>query len=193
MVRAAERRGDLRPGGLIVEGTAGNTGIALTLVGNALGLPQDTLAGIGSYPKEQRPGVVVALADPMGSAMYHHFVDSELCSEGSSITEGIGQGRVARNVEAARVDRAYQISDEEALSVLFELLPDESLCMGGSSGVNVAGAIRLARDVGPGHTIVTILPDGGQRYQSKLFDPLFLAARNLPIPPWLDRNLRGQA
>lgn len=290
MIRAAERRGELRPGGLIVEGTAGNTGIGLTLVGNALGYrtlivmpetqtqekkdllrlcgaqleevaavpyrdprnyvhvaerlakdleelePQGifyanqwdnpanreahrqttgpeiwaqtggridgfvcsigtggTLAGVGGYLKGQRADVVVALADPMGSAMYHHFVDGELRSQGSSITEGIGQGRVTRNVEAARVDRAYQIPDEEALRVLFGLLADEGLCLGGSSGVNVAGAIRLARDLGPGHTIVTVLPDGGQRYQSKLFDPLFLGARNLPIPPWLDGNLRGQA
>lgn len=125
--------------------------------------------------------------------MYHHFVDGGLRSEGSSITEGIGQSRVTRNVEAARVDRAYQIADEEALSVLFERLADEGMCLGGSSGVNVAGAIRLARDLGLGHTIVTVLPDGGQRYQSKPFDPLFLGARNLRIPPRLDGNLRGQA
>jgi len=283
MIRAAERRGELRPGGLIVEGTAGNTGVGLTLVGHALGyrtlivmpetqtqekkdllrlcgarleevpavpyhdprnyvhvaerLAEDlaelepqgvffanqwdnpanreahrqttgpeiwsqtsgridgfvcsvgtggTLAGVGGHLRERRREVVVALADPMGSAMYHHFVDGELRSEGSSITEGIGQGRVTRNVAAAHVDRAYQISDDEILEVLFRLLSEEGLCLGGSSGVNVAGAIRLARDLGPGRTVVTVLPDGGQRYQSKLFNPAFLRAKNLPVPPWLD-------
>jgi cysteine synthase A len=278
----AERRGALRPGGVIVEGTAGNTGIGLALVGNARGyrtvivIPETqsrekkdmlrlcgaelrevpavpykdpnnyvhvserlakelaatepngvlwanqwdnlancdghyrstgpeiwrqtdgrvhgfacaigtggTLAGVSMYLKEKNPAIRIALADPMGAAMYHWFKHGELRSEGSSITEGIGQGRVTRNVAAARVDDAYQIPDAEALPIIFDLLRKEGLCVGGSSGINVAGAMRLARDLGPGHTVVTILADSGTRYQSKLFNPAFLRERGLPCPDWL--------
>lgn len=282
IVRDAEARGDLRPGGLIVEGTAGNTGIGLTLVGNARGyrclvvIPQTqsqekkdalrlygarlrevpaapysdpgnyvhvaarlaaelarsepngvlyanqwdnlsnreghvrstgpeiwrqtdgridgficaigtggTLAGVGAYLKSRRPEVVIAAADPMGAAMYSYIKRGELRSEGSSVTEGIGLGRVTGNMQSAPVDDAYQVGDDEALPVLFDLLREEGLCLGGSSGINVAGAMRLARDLGPGHTIVTILADAGTRYQSKLFNPSFLRAKNLPVPGWL--------
>jgi cysteine synthase A len=282
IVRDAEARGDLRPGGVIVEGTAGNTGIGLALIGNARGyrtvvvIPQTqsqekkdllrlcgaelrevpaapysspdnyvhvaerlaavlarsepkgvlyanqwdnlsnrdghvrstgpeiweqtggrvdgfvcsigtggTLAGVGLYLKSVKPSVVIAAADPMGAGMYHFIKHGELRSEGSSITEGIGQNRITRNLEGAPIDDAYQVPDEEALPLLFELLREEGLCLGGSSGINVAGAIRLARDLGPGHTIVTVLADGGTRYQSKLFNPEFLRARNLPVPDWI--------
>jgi cysteine synthase len=282
IVLDAEARGEIQPGGLIVEGTAGNTGIGLALVGNARGyrtvvvIPQTqsqekkdalrlygaelrevpaapysdpnnyvhvaqrlaaelarseangvlyanqwdnlsnreghvrstgpeiwrqtdgcidgftcsigtggTLAGVGLYLKERKRDVVIAAADPMGAAMYHYIKHGELRSEGSSITEGIGQSRITRNLEDAPIDEAYQIKDEEALPVLFDLLREEGLCLGGSSGINVAGAIRLARDLGPGHTIVTILADAGTRYQSKLFNPTFLRQQNLPAPVWL--------
>jgi cysteine synthase A len=282
IVLDAEERGELRPGGVIVEGTAGNTGIGLALVANARGyrtiivipdtqsqekkdmlrlcgaelrevpavpyknpehyvhvaerlarqLAQSersgvlyanqwdnlsnrnghyrstgpeiwtqtlgridgftcaigtggTLAGVGMYLKEKKPGVVIAAADPMGAAMYHYFKHGELKSEGSSIVEGIGQGRVTGNIDGAPVDDAYCIGDEEALLVLFDLLGSEGLCLGGSSGINVAGAIRLAKDLGPGHTIVTILADSGARYQSKLYNPSFLRSKGLPVPGWL--------
>lgn len=282
MVLDAEVRGDLQPGGVIVEGTAGNTGIGLALVGNSRGyrtvvvIPQTqsqekkdalrlagaqlkevpaapysdpnnyvhvaqrlaaelargepngvlyanqwdnlsnrdghvrstgpeiwdqtdgrvdgfvcsigtggTLAGVGLYLKSRRRDVRIAAADPMGAGMYHWVKDGELRSEGGSITEGIGQNRITGNLEGAPIDDAYQIPDQEALPVLFALLREEGLCLGGSSGINVAGAIRLARDLGPGHTIVTILADSGTRYQSKLFNPAFLRARNLPVPDWL--------
>jgi cysteine synthase A len=279
----AEARGGIEPGGLVVEGTAGNTGIGLALVGNARGyrtlivIPETqsqekkdmlrlcgaelrevpavpfkdpgnyvrvaerlareleksephgvlyanqwdnlsnreghlrstgpeiweqtggrvdgftcaigtggTLAGVGMFLKQRKPGVVIAAADPMGAAMYHYFKHGELKSEGSSITEGIGQGRVTRNIEGAPVDDAYQIPDQEALPVVFDLLREEGLCLGGSSGINVAGAIRLARDLGPGHTVVTVLCDYGTRYQSKLFNPAFLRQKGLPVPAWLE-------
>ena len=282
IVRDAERRGLLRPGGVIVEGTAGNTGIGLALVGNALGyrtvivMPETqsqekkdmlrlcgadlrlvpavpyanpmnyvrysgrlaeeiaagepngaiwanqfdnvanrqahyettgpeiwadtlgkvdgfvsavgsggTLAGTAMFLKEKNPKVQIALADPPGAALYSYYTTGTLKSEGTSITEGIGQGRITANLEGITVDKAYQIPDDESLPVVFELLKQEGLCLGGSSGVNVAGAIRLARELGPGHTIVTILCDGGARYQSKLFNPEFLKARNLPTPDWL--------
>jgi len=282
IIRDAEERGTLRPGGLIVEGTAGNTGIGLALVANARGyrtmivIPETqsqekkdmlrlcgaelrevpavpfrdpnnyvhvaerlaaelaqtepngvlyanqwdnlanrdahyrttgpeiwrqaegkvdaficaigtggTLAGVSAALKEKRRDVVIAVADPMGAAMYHYFKHGELKSEGSSITEGIGQGRITRNLEGVAVDDAYQIADEEALPVVFDLLKEEGLCLGGSSGINLAGAIRLARDMGPGHTIVTILADYGARYQSKLFNPTFLRSKGLPTPDWL--------
>jgi len=287
IVLDAERRGLLQPGGLIVEGTAGNTGIGLALVGNARGyrtmivipetqsrekkemlrlcgaelrevaavpyrdpknyvrvaerLAQElaerepkgclyanqwdntanrdghaqstgpeiweqtagcvdgfvcaigtggTLAGVGTYLKSRRADVVIAAADPMGAAMYHWFKHGQLKSEGSSITEGIGQGRITKNLEGAPVDEAYQISDAEALPLLFELLREEGLCLGGSSAINVAGAVRLARDLGPGHTIVTVLADSGTRYQSKLWNPEFLRAQGLPFPDWLARASR---
>ncbi len=282
IVRDAERRGVLKAGGLIVEGTAGNTGIGLALVANACGyrtlivIPDSqsqekkamlrlcgarlmevppapyrepgnyvrvservageraaqepngvlwanqwdnlanreahlrgtgpeiwaqtggkvdgficaigtggSLSGIGLYLKSQRPDIAIGLADPYGAAMYSHFTTGELHSEGSSITEGIGQGRVTQNVAGTPVDRAYRIPDAEALPVLFDLLREEGLCVGGSSGINVAGAIRLARDLGPGHTIVTLLCDSGSRYQSKLFNPAFLREKKLPVPSWL--------
>jgi cysteine synthase A len=282
IVLDAEASGALRPGGVIVEGTAGNTGIGLALVGNARGyrtvvvIPQTqsqekkdalrlygaelrevpaapysdpgnyvhvaerlaaelarsepngvlyanqwdnlsnrdghfrstgpeiwrqtegrvdgfvcsvgtggTLAGVGLYLKEQRSGVRIAAADPMGAAMYHWVKHGELRSEGSSITEGIGQNRITRNLEGAPIDDAYQIADDEALPLLFDLLKDEGLCLGGSSGINVAGAIRMARDLGPGHTVVTILADAGTRYQSKLYNPAFLREKSLPVPAWL--------
>jgi cysteine synthase A len=272
----AERRGLLKPGGLIVEGTAGNTGIGLALVGNARGyrtlivipetqskekkdmlrlcgaelrevpavpykdknnyvhvserLAQElnafwanqwdntanrdghfrstgpeiweqtqgkvdgftcsigtggTLSGISSFLKSKNPKVRIAVADPMGAAMYHWFKNGELKSEGSSITEGIGQGRVTKNIEGAPVDDAYQIPDTEALPIIFSLAKTEGLLLGGSSGINVAGAIRLARDLGPAHTVVTILADSGSRYQSKLFNPAFLKEKGLPCPDWL--------
>ncbi len=279
----AEKRGLLKPGGgVIVEGTAGNTGIGLALVGNARGyrtvivIPETqsqekkdflrlcgaelrevpavpykdpnnyvhvservaqelaasephgvlwanqwdntanrdghyrstgpeiwqqtggkvdgftcaigtggTLAGVSMFLKERRREVRTAAADPMGAAMYHWYKHGELKSEGSSITEGIGQGRITKNLEGAPVDDAYCIPDEEALPLVFDLLRHEGLCLGGSTGINVAGAIRLARDLGPGHTVVTILADSGSRYQSKLFNPEFLRQKGLPCPDWL--------
>jgi len=279
----AERRGRLRPGGVVVEGTAGNTGIGLALVGNARGyrtvivIPNTqsqekrdtlrlcgaelvevsavpyrdpnnyihvserlarelaerephgvlwanqwdnlanrqahyettapeiwrqtdgrmdafvcaigtggTLSGVGLFLKEKRRDIVIALADPLGAAMYAWFKHGELRSEGDSITEGIGQGRVTKNVEGTPVDEAYQIPDDEALRILFDCLKHEGLCLGGSSGINLAGAVRLARQLGPGHTIVTVLADFGTRYQSKLFNPEFLRKKGLPVPEWLD-------
>jgi cysteine synthase A len=285
IVRDAERRGLLRPGGVIVEGTAGNTGIGLALVANALGyrtvivIPDTqsqekkdmlrlagahlievpavpyanpnnyvkvsgrlaeqlartepagaiwanqfdntanreghiattgpeilaqtdgavdgfvcavgtggTLAGVAMALKAAKPGVTIACADPAGAAMYTWFTRRELKMEGSSITEGIGQGRVTANLADAPVDTAYRIEDQEAVPLVFDLLEHEGLCLGGSSGVNVAGAIRLARELGPGRTIVTILCDYGTRYQSKLFNPAFLRGKGLPVPAWLEER-----
>ena len=276
MILDAEKCGLLRRGGIIVEGTAGNTGIGLALVGNARGyrtiivIPETqsrekkdmlrlcgaelrevpavpyqdsnnyvhvservakelggfwanqwdnlanrdghfrstgpeiweqtdgkidgftcaigtggTLSGVGLYLKKQNPKIRIAASDPMGAAMYSWFKHGELKSEGSSITEGIGLGRVTKNVEGAPVDDAYPIPDTEALPVVFDLLKHEGLCLGGSSAINVAGAIRLARDLGPGCTVVTILADSGTRYQSKLFNRAFLQERGLPCPDWL--------
>ena len=144
-----------------------------------------TLAGVSQSLKSYDKDVTIGLADPEGAAMYSYFRTGELASEGSSITEGIGQGRITENVAAALVDIPFRIPDSEALPAIFDLLSEEGLCLGGSSGINVAGAIRLARELGPGKTIVTVLCDGGQRYQSKLFNPEFLRSRNLPVPPWL--------
>jgi cysteine synthase len=283
IIEDAEKSGKLRPGGVIVEGTAGNTGIGLSLVANACGyrtvivIPETqsqekkdalrqngadlrevpavpyanpnnyvkvsgrladeiakveqagavwanqfdnvanrrahyettgpeiwrdtggkidgfvcavgtggTLAGIGMLLKERKPRVVIGLADPMGAALYNWYKRGELKAEGSSITEGIGQSRITRNLEGAPVDEAWQIPDEEALNVLFDLLKHEGLAMGTSTGINVAGAIRLARQLGPGHTIVTVLADGAQRYASRLFNPAFLRSKNLPVPGWLE-------
>jgi len=283
IITDAEDRGVLKPGGVVVEGTAGNTGIGLALVGNARGyrtvivIPDTqsqekmdflrligaevrevpavpykdpnnyvhvservaeelaetepngvlwanqwdnvanrdghrrttgpeiweqtegkvdgficavgtggTLGGVSMALKERNSDVVIGIADPMGAALYHYYKHGELKSEGSSITEGIGQGRITKNLEGAVVDKAYQIPDEEAVPIVFDLLEHEGLCLGGSSGINVAGAIRLARDMGPGHTIVTILADFGSRYQSKLFNPEFLRSKNLPVPGWLE-------
>ena len=138
--------------------------------------------------KGRNSAIKIALADPMGAALYEFYKRGVLKSEGSSITEGIGQGRITANLEGAPVDFAYQIPDEEALPVVFDLAEQEGLLLGGSSGVNIAGAIRLARELGPGHTIVTILADSGVRYASKLFNPDFLRSKNLPVPAWLERN-----
>jgi len=135
--------------------------------------------------KEHKAGVIIAVTDPLGSCMYHYFKHGELRSDGNSITEGIGQGRITANIGSAPVDEAFQIPDEEALPVVFDLLAEEGLCLGGSSGINVAGAIRLAQQMGPGHTIVTVLCDFGTRYQSKLFNPAFLRQKGLPVPAWL--------
>jgi cysteine synthase A len=278
----AEERGDLTPGGLVVEGTAGNTGIGLALVGNARGyrtliiIPETqsqekkdmlrlcgaelrevpavpyrdpnnyvkvaartaeelagsepngviyadqwdnlsnrdahvrstgpeiweqtdgtvdgftcaigtggTLAGVAIYLKSKNKDIRIAAADPMGAAMYSYFKTGELKSEGTSITEGIGQGRITRNIDGAPIDDAYQITDEEALPIVFDLLKEEGLCLGGSSGINVAGAIRMAKEMGPGHTIVTVLADSGTRYLSKLFNPAFLKEKDLPFPDWM--------
>jgi cysteine synthase A len=285
IIKDAVRKGQLRPGGVIVEGTAGNTGIGLALVGNAMGfrsvivipdtqsqekkdtlrlagaelvevpavpysnpnnyvklsgrLAADlarrepngaiwanqfdnvanreghiettgpeiweqtggkvdgftcavgtggTLAGIAIALKARNKNVRIALADPMGAALYSFYTTGVLKSEGSSITEGIGQGRITKNLEDAPIDVAYQIPDAEAVPIIFDLLEHEGLCLGGSSGINVAGAIRLARELGPGHTIVTILADYGTRYQSKLFNPEFLRSKNLPVPAWMERR-----
>ena len=283
IVKDAEERGLLKPGGVIVEGTAGNTGIGLALVANARGyktvivIPETqsqekkdalrqfgadlrevpavpyanpnnyvkvsgrlaeaiaereasgaiwanqfdnvanrrahyettgpeiweqtggrvdafvsavgtggTLAGVGMFLKERSRDITIALADPMGASLYNWYKHGELKAEGSSITEGIGQGRVTKNLEGAPVDEAFQIPDSEAIPVVFELLEREGLLMGTSTGVNVAGAVRLARAMGPGHTIVTVLCDGGQRYASRLFNPEFLRSKNLLVPPWLE-------
>ncbi|MBT5156507.1 MAG: cysteine synthase A [Rhodobiaceae bacterium] len=282
IIREAEKSGSLKPGGTIVEGTAGNTGIGIALVANALGyksvivIPETqaqekkdmlrlagaelievpavpyaddnnyvkysgrlaaelnekheagaiwanqfdnianrlahiettgpeiwaqtegkvdgftcaigtggTLAGTGIYLKQQNQNIRIAAADPMGANMYHWYKHGELRSEGTSITEGIGQGRVTANLQDAPIDDAYQISDAEALPIVFDLLQDEGLVLGGSSGINIAGAMRMAQDLGPGHTIVTILCDYGTRYQSKLFNPEFLKQQGLPCPDWL--------
>ncbi len=285
IIQDAVRKGTLRPGGVVVEGTAGNTGIGLALVGNAMGfrsvivIPETqsqekkdmlrlcgaelvevpavpysnpnnyvkisgrlaeqlaktedngaiwanqfdnvanrqghiettgpeiwrqtdgkvdgftcavgtggTLAGIAMALKARSRNVRIALADPMGAALYSYYTTGVLKSEGSSITEGIGQGRITKNLEDAPIDTAYQIPDSEAVPIIFDLLEHEGLCMGGSTGINVAGAIRLAKELGPGHTIVTILCDYGTRYQSKLFNPEFLREKGLPVPPWLERR-----
>lgn len=283
IIREAMKRGELRPGGTVVEGTAGNTGIGLALVANALGfrtvivIPETqsqekkdmlrlcgaqlievpavpyanpnnyvklsgrlakqlaatepngaiwanqfdnvanrlahvettapeiweqtagkvdgfvasvgsggTLAGVSIGLKKFNPKIQIYLADPMGSALYSYYTKGVLKSEGSSITEGIGQGRVTANLEGATIDGAFQISDNEAVPIIFDLLEHEGLCLGGSTGINVAGAIRLAKQLGPGHTIVTILCDYGTRYQSKLFNPDFMRSKNLPVPKWLE-------
>ena len=147
-----------------------------------------TLAGVGMALKERDPRIKIALADPFGAALYAYYTRGVLESEGSSITEGIGQGRITGNLEGAPVDVAYQIPDEEAVRIVFDLVEHEGLLLGGSSGVNIAGAIRLARELGPGHTIVTLLCDSGSRYASKLFNPAFLRSKSLPVPAWLERR-----
>ncbi len=145
-----------------------------------------TLAGVALGLRDRKPGVKIGLADPDGAALYNFYAHGELKSEGSSITEGIGQGRITANLEGLTVDMPYNIPDAEALPVVFDLLTEEGLCMGASTGVNVAGAMRMARDLGPGHTVVTILCDYGTRYQSKIFNPDFLRMKNLPVPHWLE-------
>ncbi|MBP1849828.1 cysteine synthase A [Rhizobium halophytocola] len=282
IIRDAEKKGLLKPGGVIVEGTAGNTGIGLTLVAKALGyrtvivIPETqsqekkdalrllgaelvevpavpyknpnnyvklsgrlaeqlaksepngaiwanqfdnvvnrqahvettareifaqtdgkvdgficavgsggTLAGTAEGLRALKPGVKIGLADPDGAALYEFYTHGELKSSGSSITEGIGQGRITANLQGFTPDFAYNIPDAEALPAIFDLIENEGLCLGGSSGINIAGAVRLAKDLGPGHTVVTILCDYGNRYQSKLFNPDFLTSKNLPVPGWL--------
>ena len=282
IIEDAETRGKLKPGGVIVEGTAGNTGIGIALVANARGyrsvivMPETqsqekkdmlrlcgadlrlvpavpyanpgnyvrysetlaneiaakepngaiwanqfdnvanrdghyrttgpeiwdqtsgkvdgftcsvgsggTLGGVALALKERNKNVRIALSDPMGSVLYNWKTKGELKAEGNSITEGIGQGRVTKNLEGVPLDSAYQITDEEALPVLFDLIEHEGLVLGGSTAINVVGAMRLAKELGPGKIIVTILADGGQRYQSKLFNPAFLRERKLPVPPWM--------
>jgi cysteine synthase len=276
IIRDAERRGLLKPGGLIVEGTAGNTGIGLAMVGNALGyrtvivMPRTqtqekkdavrllgaelvevdavpaadpnhyvkfsgrlaeerggfwaqqfdntanrraheettgpeiweqtggkvdgficavgsggTLGGVSNFLKSKNPGVQIGLADPGGAALYNWYRNGELKAEGTSITEGIGQGRVTANLEGVVVDHAYRIEDTPALNIVFDLIVEEGLCLGGSSGINIAGAMALAKTLGPGKTIVTILCDYANRYQSKMFNPVFLREKGLPVPAWL--------
>jgi cysteine synthase A len=145
-----------------------------------------TLAGVGMFLKERNPDIVIGIADPLGAALYNWYRHGQLKAEGSSITEGIGQSRITANLEGAPVDEAFQIPDSEAIPIVFDLLQHEGLLMGTSTGINVAGAIRLARHLGPGHTIVTILADGGQRYASRLFNAEFLRSKNLPVPAWLE-------
>ena len=283
MIEHAEKTGALKPGGTIIEGTAGNTGISLAMCGNARGyktiivMPETqsqekkdmlrllgadlrlvpakpykdpgnyvryseqlaiemndtlgggvmwanqfdnianqqghyqytapeiweqtsgridgftcsvgsggTIGGISRYLKEQNQDITIALSDPHGAALDHHYAHGELKSDGSSISEGIGQGRITANLGEAKIDTQYSIPDTEALPIIFDLLKDEGLLLGGSSAINVAGAIRLARDLGPGKTIVTILCDSGQRYQSKIWNPAFLKEKELPVPSWLE-------
>ncbi|XBQ15716.1 MAG: cysteine synthase A [Oceanicaulis sp.] len=282
IIRDAEARGALKPGGTIVEGTAGNTGIGLAMVGKALGykvvivfprtqskekadairlmgaelilvdavpysnpnhyarysgrLAEElaasepngaiwanqfdntanrkahaettgpeiweqtggkidafvaavgsggTIAGVSDALKARSKDVKIALADPGGAALYGYYAHGELKAEGNSITEGIGQSRITANLEGAAIDEAFRVPDEEALGILYDLVMEEGLCLGGSAGINIAGAVRMARKLGPGHTIVTILCDHGQRYQSKLYNPDFLREKGLPVPPWL--------
>ena len=285
IIRDAIAKGQLRPGGTIVEGTAGNTGIGLAVIANAMGfktvivipetqsqekkdaltllgaqliqvpakpyknpnnfvklsgrlaeklareLPEGaiwanqfdnvanrqahvestgpeiweqtggkidgficsvgsggTLGGVSMALKARNRDIQIGIADPEGAALFNYYAHGELKAEGSSITEGIGQGRITANLEGVEVDRAYRISDGEALPYLFDLLEHEGLCLGGSSAINVAGAVRLARDLGPGKTVVTVLCDYGNRYQSKLFNPAFLRSKGLPVPHWLEEN-----
>jgi cysteine synthase A len=145
-----------------------------------------TLAGVSQGLRARKSDIKIGLADPHGAALYEFFTNGALKSEGSSISEGIGQGRITANLEGLSVDHAYRIGDEEAVGIVFDVLEHEGFCLGSSSGVNIAGAMRLARDLGPGHTIVTILCDYGTRYQSKLFNPEFLREKGLPVPEWLD-------
>ena len=177
----ANREGHrLTTGPEVWDGTGGTIDGFICAVGTG-----GTLAGVGMALKERNPDVKIGLADPMGAALYNFYTQGELKSEGSSITEGIGQGRITANLEGAPVDFACRIEDPEALEILFDLAEHEGLLLGGSSGINVAGAIRLARELGPGHTIATILCDSGARYASKLYNPVFLRAKKLPVPPWL--------
>jgi len=282
IIREAEKSGALKPGGTIVEGTAGNTGIGLAMVGAALGyrvvivfprtqsqekkdairlmgaelievdavpyanpahyarysgqLAEElnqtepngaiwanqfdntdnrkahfdttapeiweqlngkldgficsvgsggTLGGVSMAFKERNPTIQIGIADPGGAALYGFYAEGELCASGTSITEGIGQSRVTKNLDNVVVDKAYRIADEDALPILFDMVQDQGLCLGGSSGINIAGAIEMAKDMGPGHTIVTILCDHGSRYQSKLYNPEFLKEKGLPVPAWL--------
>jgi len=149
-----------------------------------------TLAGVATALRARKPGVKIALVDPHGSALWHHYTHGELKSEGGSLTEGIGQGRITDNLKGLEVDHAYRVGDAEALGYIYDILADEGFCLGGSSGVNVAGAVHLARELGPGHTIVTILCDYGTRYSAKLYNPDFLNEKGLPLPRFLARSAR---
>ena len=180
----ANRRGHYETTGPeIFEATGGRIDGFVSAVGSG-----GTLAGVGMALKERDPKIKIALADPLGAALYSFYTIGVLKSEGSSITEGIGQGRITANLEGAPVDFAYQIQDYEAVEIVFDLLEHEGLLLGSSSGINIAGAIRLARELGPGHTIVTLLCDSGARYASKLFNPEFLRSKSLPVPAWLERK-----
>ncbi len=179
----ANRRGHYETTGPeIWEQTGGKIDGFVSAVGSG-----GTLAGVGMALKERNPNVKIALADPLGAALYSYYTTGVLKAEGSSITEGIGQGRITANLEGAPVDVAYRIEDEEALRIVFDLVEREGLLLGGSSGINIAGAIRLARELGPGRRIVTLLCNSGARYASKLFNPEFLREKNLPVPGWLAR------
>jgi cysteine synthase A len=145
-----------------------------------------TLAGVSAALKAKNPNVKIAVADPDGSALHSHYTNGALQTEGKSITEGIGISFLTKNLEGAEVDNAYKISDAEALPYIYSMLAQEGLCLGGSSGINIAGAVRLAKELGPGHTIVTILCDHGERYRQKIFNPVFLAQHDLPCPPWME-------
>jgi len=183
----ANRRGHYETTGPeIIADTEGKVDAFVSAVGTG-----GTLAGVGMALKEHNSSIKIGLADPMGAALYEYYTHGELKSSGSSITEGIGQGRITANLEGAPVDRAFQIPDAEALEIVFDLAEHEGLLMGGSTGINVAGAIRLGKELGPGHVIVTLLCDSGVRYASKLYNPAFLRSLNLPVPAWLER--RGQA
>jgi cysteine synthase A len=180
----ANRRGHYETTGPeIWEQTAGRVDGFICAVGSG-----GTLAGVGQALKERNPNVKIGLADPRGAALYSFYTTGVLKSEGSSITEGIGQGRITANLEGAPVDFAYQIEDAEAVGIVFDLVAHEGMLLGGSSGINIAGAMRLARELGPGKTIVTILCDSGARYASKLFNPNFLREKGLPVPDWLTRK-----
>ena len=144
-----------------------------------------TLGGVSMALKERNKDIKIGIADPGGAALYGYYKNGELKSEGTSVTEGIGQGRITANLEGIEVDHAYRIDDPTALNILFNLVQEEGLCLGGSAGVNIAGAIELAKELGPGHTIVTILCDYGNRYQSKLYNPEFLRSKDLPVPSWM--------
>lgn len=279
IIRDAEERGLLQPGGTVVEGTAGNTGIGLTLIANARGyktvivIPDTqsqekidllricgaevrpvpavpyrdpnnyvklsgrlaeemggvwanqfdnvanrrahyettgpeiwaqtdggidawvastgtggTLAGAGQFFKEKKPSVRIVLADPMGSGLYNYIKTGEIKVEGNSVTEGIGNSRITKNLEGAPIDDAVRIDDPAALGIIYRLLKEDGLYLGGSTGINVAAAVAVARGLGPGHTVVTVLCDGGERYRSRLFNPAWLRQKNLPVPPWLDEK-----
>ena len=180
----ANRRGHYETTGPeIFEQTDGKVDGFVSAVGSG-----GTIAGVGLALKERNPNIKIALADPLGAALYSFYTTGVLKSEGSSITEGIGQGRITANLDGAPIDFAYQIGDREALEIVFDLVEHEGLLLGSSSGINIAGAIRLARELGPGHTIATILCDSGARYASKLFNPEFLRSKSLPVPHWLERK-----
>jgi cysteine synthase A len=180
----ANRRGHYETTGPeIWEGTNGRVDGFVCSVGSG-----GTLAGVGIALKERNARIKIALADPFGASLFAYYTNRALESEGSSVTEGIGQSRITANLEGAPVDLAYRVADAEALRIVFDLVEHEGMALGGSSGINIAGAIRLARELGPGRTIVTILADSGARYASKLFNPSFLREKGLPVPPWLQRH-----